>query len=333
MAEYAHQLSLRHRLDPAATAATAADVRTRQDLPGGADLREVASAIRNRAGIALPAGVELATPSVPWHRLVLPDEPASQLRDAVARLQHEPLVLHDWGFLDGARANHGVRLMFTGPSGTGKSLAAEVVATALETDLLVVDVSRVVSKWIGETEKNLAAIFDAAERTQAVLFLDEADAIFGSRTEISDAHDRYANLESAFLLQRLDHFEGLAVLATNLRQNIDAAFLRRMDFVVEFTVPDQQRRQQLWRLHLPEQAPLADDIGIDTLARLYAVPGGWIRNAAIAAGYLAASSGGPVGQRHLLQAMRREYAKAGRPFPETPVHAGQWADGASQETT
>ena len=152
-----------------------------------------------------------------------------------------------------ARADRGVRLLFTGPPGTGKSLAAEVVATEAATDLLVVDVSRVVSKWLGETEKNLAAAFDVAQRTQAVLFLDEADVTFGTRTEISDAQDRYANLETAYLLQRLDSFDGLAVLATNLRQNIDAAFVRRMDFVIDFPLPDEAVPAGLWKLHLPPE--------------------------------------------------------------------------------
>jgi hypothetical protein len=319
LAEHVPALAARHPLDPALTAQVAADVRSHLRLPGGTvDLREISGAIRARAGASLPAGVELATPSVPWARLVLPDEPAAQLRDAVARLDHESLVLDDWGFLDGARADRGVRMLFTGPPGTGKSLAAEVVATAVGTDLLVVDVSRVVSKWIGETEKNLAAIFDVAERTQAVLLLDEADALFGMRTEISDAHDRYANLETAYLLQRLDRFDGLAVLTTNLRQNIDPAFVRRIDFVVEFTLPDEARRGELWRLHLP-RATLADDVRVDLLARLYPVPGGWIRNAAIAAAYLAAPAAGPIYQHHLVHAMRREYAKAVRPFPGEPI--------------
>jgi hypothetical protein len=333
LAEQVSALAARHPIDPALTAQVAADVRSRQRLSGGtAELPEISGVIRARAGVSLPAGVDLATPSVQWSRLVLPDEPTAQLRDAVARLDHESLVLDDWGYLTGARADRGVRLLFTGPPGTGKSLAAEVVASAIGTDLLVVDVSRVVSKWIGETEKNLAAIFDVAERTQAVLLLDEADALFGMRTEISDAHDRYANLETAYLLQRLERFDGLAVLTTNLRQNIDPAFVRRMDFVVEFGLPDQPRRDQLWRLHLPE-ATLADDVRVDLLARLYPVPGGWIRNAAIAAAFLAAPAGGPIHEYHLVRAMRREYAKAMRPFPGEPVPAGGRSMEHSEEST
>jgi len=248
---------------------------------------------------------------------VLPEESAWQLRDAVGRLEQQSIVLDDWGMRDSAHATRGARLLLTGPPGTGKSLAAHAIATAIATDLLVVDVSRVVSKWLGETEKNLAAVFDAAERTQSVLFLDEADALFGARTEISDSHDRYANVETAYLLQRFDRFDGLAVLATNLRQNIDPAFLRRMDFVVDFPMPDAAGRAELWTLHLPP-AVLADDVDLPALARLYAVPGGWIRNAAIAAAFVAAALGERIAQRHLVGAMRREYAKASLTFPCEP---------------
>lgn len=214
----------------------------------------------------------------------------------------------------------GARLLLVAPSGTGTALAARAVAAAAGSDLLTVDVSRVVSKWIGETEKNLGAVFDVAERTQAVLFLDEADALFGSRTSVSDAHDRYANLETAYLLQRLDRFEGVAVLATNLRQNIDPAFTRRMDFVVEFDLPDADGREALWRLHLPAQIR-EPDVDLTALAAQYAVPGGWIRNAAIAAAFLAARDGGLVTRDHLLTALRREYAKDSRTMPVDPTGA------------
>jgi hypothetical protein len=317
-ADEAAALAARHPLDPAVTAQVALDVDGREEL--GIDplvVSDVSATIRARAGIALPGGVDLLTPRAAWPRLILGQEPAAQLRDAVARLQHQSLVLDDWGLRDQARADRGVRLLFTGPPGTGKSLAAEVVASAAATDLLVVDVSRVVSKWIGETEKNLAAVFDVAERTQAVLFLDEADALFATRTEISDAHDRYANLETAWLLQRLDRFDGLAVLATNLRRNIDAAFVRRMDYVVEFDLPSEADRTRIWAQHVPA-ALCGDNVDFRQLAELYPVPGGWIRNAAIGAAFLAASAGGAVTQHHLVAALRREYAKATKPFPGEP---------------
>jgi len=315
----ASHLAARHPLDPALTAQVALDVRSRQQLAAGTDdAADVTSAIRARAGAVLPAGVELLTPEAGWARLVVDRAAEEQLHDAVERLEYQSLVLDDWGLRESARADRGIRLLFTGPPGTGKSLAADVMATAAATDLLVVDVSRVVSKWIGETEKNLAAAFDVAERTQAVLFLDEADAFFGARTEISDAHDRYANLETAYLLQRLDRFDGLAVLATNLHQNIDPAFLRRMDYVVDFTLPDQQRRRRLWTLYVPAGLR-GPDVDLALLAQLYPVPGAWIRNAAIAAAFLAAANGGVIRQEYLVSAMHREYGKASRPIPVVPA--------------
>ena len=203
----------------------------------------------------------------------------------------------------------------------------------MDTDLLVVDVSRVVSTWLGETEKNLAAAFAAAERTQAVLLLDEADALFGTRTVISDAHDRYANLETAYLLQRLDRFEGIAVLTTNLRANIDAAFLRRMDFVVEFPLPDAAARAELWALHLPPGDLVAPDVDVVALARRYPVPGGWIRNAAVSAAFVAAAAGERIGRENLVTAMRREYAKATLPFPGALPVPGAQSRRVPEETT
>ncbi|MFB7263347.1 ATP-binding protein [Streptomyces nojiriensis] len=331
--EHAPELAARHPLDPALTAQVALDMRGRAGLApdaGGEDTTQVvdvSAAIRARAGTLLPPGVELVSPCAEWPRLVLAEEADGQLRDAVARLKHQALVLDRWQLREAARANRGVRLLLTGPPGTGKSLAAEVLATAAERDLLIVDGSELVSKYIGETEKNLAACFEVAERTQAVFLLDEADALFGTRTEISEANDRFANMETAYLLQRLDRFDGLAVLTTNLRQNIDEAFVRRMDFVVEFPLPDDIGRHRMWQLHLPA-ALLHSDVDLEALAQCYPVPGGWIRNAAIGAAFRAADDGATVRQvrqNHLVDAMRREYGKAGRPFPGSPP--GQSATG------
>jgi hypothetical protein len=329
----ASTLAARHPLDPALTAVVATDLDSQHQLGAPALLADVSAAIRNRAGLNLPPGVSLSSPAVTWDQLVLPPEPAQQLRDAITRLDHQQLVLQDWGFGEQVRADRGVRMLFTGPPGTGKSLAAAAVAQAARTDLLMVDVARLVSKWIGETEKNLAAAFDAAERTQAVLLLDEADVLFGTRTQIREANDRYANLETAYLLQRMDGFDGLIVLTSNLRQNIDAAFLRRMDFVVEFALPDAGHRTRLWRLHLPRRVRLAPDVDLEVLARMYPVPGGWIRNAALGAAFLAAPGGGPVTRDHLLCAMRREYAKAARPYPgDPPPGHGQTPDHEEERT-
>ncbi|QEU96628.1 ATP-binding protein [Streptomyces kanamyceticus] len=311
-------LAARHPLDPSLTAMVAADLHSGHRLGARPEPADVSAAVRHRAGISLPPGVRLSSPAVTWDQLVLPPEPAQQLRDAVSRLEQRQLVLEEWGFGEQVRAGRGVRLLFTGPPGTGKSLAAAALAGAARTDLLVVDMARLVSKWIGETEKNLAGAFDVAERTQAVLLLDEADVLFGTRTQIKDANDRYANLETAYLLQRMDGFDGLVVLTSNLRQNIDAAFLRRVDFLVEFGMPDAAHRARLWRLHLPERARLAADVDLAVLARMYPVPGAWIRNAALGAAYLAAPDGGPIARGHLLCALRREYAKAMRPYPGDP---------------
>ena len=225
-----------------------------------ARLKEVACCIRARATANLGGGVQLIRPIANWSRLVLPKAQISQLHEAVARLDLQSKVLDDWQFLEGRRGARGVRMLFAGPPGTGKTLSAEVLANALNVDLLLVDLSRVVSKWIGETEKNLAEVFDTAERAKAVLLFDEADALFGKRTDVSDAHDRYANLETAYLLSRLERFDGLAILSTNLRHNIDPAFTRRLEFVIEFDEPGREQRFALWRCHLPDGAPLAQDV-------------------------------------------------------------------------
>jgi SpoVK/Ycf46/Vps4 family AAA+-type ATPase len=228
-------------------------------------------------------------------------------------------VLDQWKFLEGRPGARGVRVLLSGPPGTGKTLAAEVVAHALGVDLLMVDISRVVSKWIGETEKHLAEAFDAAERSHAVLLFDEADALFGKRTEVSDAHDRYANLETAYLLSRLERFDGLAILSTNLKQNIDTAFLRRLEFVIDFDEPSARERETLWRCHLPPAAPLAADVNLKELANLYPIVGGLIRNASVAAGFLAASAGTAISRNQLFGAIRREYEKSGKAFPGVPA--------------
>jgi hypothetical protein len=320
MAGHAPLLAARYPVEPSIATAVAADL----NFVGKLENREptiadVATSIRAQNSISLSAGVKLMSARATWNDLVLPADRLKQLREAAARLERQAQVFDEWGFLRDRHGARGVRLLFTGPPGTGKTLAAEVLAHTLNVDLLVVDLSRVVSKWIGETERNLSAVFDAAENGQAALFFDEADALFGKRTEVSDAHDRYANLETAYLLTRLEQFEGLAILATNLRQNIDAAFLRRLEFVVDFEEPDREERFALWRCHLPPEAPLAADVNLYELAALYPVVGGVIRNAAVAAGFLAATDETAIDRQHLVHAIRREYLKAGRSFPGAPI--------------
>jgi SpoVK/Ycf46/Vps4 family AAA+-type ATPase len=320
LAREAASLGVRYALEPHLAAEVAADARARAAIEGRAmTAGDVAEAVRGRATPALVGGVRIVHPTASWDHLVLPEECHRQLTDALDRLMHQPRVLDEWGFLAGRPGARGVRMLFAGPPGTGKTLAAEVLAHTLEVELLIIDLARVVSKWIGETEKNLAAVFDAAERTRAVLLFDEADALFGRRTEVTDAHDRYANLETAYLLSRLERFEGLAILSTNLRDNIDAAFTRRLEFVVDFDEPSEAEREALWRCHVPESAPLADDVRLAEFASLYPIVGGHIRNASVAAGFLASAADASITRTDLVCAVRREYEKAGRAFPGAPA--------------
>ncbi|MFV8752715.1 ATP-binding protein [Nannocystaceae bacterium ST9] len=325
LAEHAEQLAARFPIEPALIREVARDIQLRAELSGepiGAG--ELFAAIRLRTGAALRPGMRLRRPSAGWDRLVLAPERIELLREAVARVRHQARVIDDWGFLDDRPGARGVRMLFCGPPGTGKTLSAEVLAHELDTDLLIVDLSRLVSKWIGETEKNLAEVFASAERSKAVLLFDEADALFGKRTEVSDAHDRYANLETAYLLTRLEAYEGLAVLATNMRRNIDAAFMRRLEFVIEYELPGRGERLALWRAHLPSNAPLARDVDLRELADFYPLVGGLIRNAATAAAFLAAADPrGAITRAHLLRAIRREYEKTGAAFPGTPPQRGR----------
>jgi SpoVK/Ycf46/Vps4 family AAA+-type ATPase len=250
-----------------------------------------------------------------WDDLVVPPQLLAQLRELALRTMHRDQVFEEWGLGGSQSRQTGVLALFCGPSGTGKTLAAEVIANHLELDLYCIDLSQVVSKYIGETEKNLARVFDAMEGTAAVLFFDEADGLFGRRTETRDAHDRYANLEISYLLARLESFSGVAVLASNLRQNIDGAFLRRMDFVVEFTQPDGALRRRLWERHLRCSAPRAADIDAGRLADAFPVSGAHIRNAVVGGAFHAAAEGSELRAGHLVAAMRREYEKLGKAFP------------------
>ena len=203
-------------------------------------------------------------------------------------------------------------MLFSGPPGTGKTLAIEVIAGELELDLYKIDLSGVVSKYIGETEKNLARIFEEAEAGNSILFFDEADALFGKRTEVSDAHDRYANIETSYLLQRMEGTDGVIVLATNLRENMDVAFARRIRFILDFPFPDEASRRRIWACHLPGKAPVDPELDIDYLARELKIAGGSIRNIVLNAAFLAADNGGQIKMEHVLHATRREFDKSGK---------------------
>jgi hypothetical protein len=318
---FAPALAARYSIEPAAVKSVARDL---EDLDEAgrtpeALLARVAESVRARSTRSLSAGVELIRARASWQDLVVTPDQRAQLRDAVQRLLLQARVLDEWGLLARKRGARGVRMLFAGPPGTGKSLSAEVLASELGVDLLRVDLSRVVSKWIGETEKNLAQVFDAAEESQTVLLFDEADALFAKRTEVSDARDRYANLETAYLLTRLESFEGLAVLSTNLRHNIDAAFTRRLEFIVDFPEPGILEREALWRAHLPATVSLAADVDVGELAALYPLVGGTIRNAAVAAAFMAAAEGSCITREQIVRAIRREYHKSGKAFPGAPI--------------
>jgi hypothetical protein len=256
-------------------------------------------------------------PRARWEDLVLPAVQERLLREMAAHVRHRMTVFEDWGF--GARTSRGsgVAALFAGPSGTGKTFAAEVMAQDLSLDLYRVDLSQVVSKYIGETEKNLRRIFDAAEGGGAVLLFDEADALFGKRSEVKDSHDRYANIEVSYLLQRMETYRGLAILTTNLKDAIDTAFLRRLRFVVQFPFPDATGRAEIWRRVLPPELPV-NGLVPEKLARL-GVSGGTIRNIALSAAFLAAEAGEPVRMPHVLSAARTEYAKLGKPLTDAEV--------------
>ncbi|MFI1711132.1 ATP-binding protein [Streptomyces griseoruber] len=284
----------------------------------GGDLRAAAwRAGLAHARIALDELGRLVEPGAGWDDLVVPERQRRILREIVAHVRQRATVYQDWGFEDVLRRGLGVTALFAGGSGTGKTLAAEVVAGALGLDLFVIDLSQVVSKYIGETEKNLRRIFDAAERGGAVLLFDEADALFGKRSEVKDSHDRYANLEVSYLLMRMESYRGLAILTTNQKKALDHAFLRRLRFVVDFPFPDVAERAEIWRRVIPPQVPV-DGVAVERLAQL-TVAGGSIRNIALSAAFLAADEGTEVRMRHLLAAAHTEYAKLERSVTSTEV--------------
>jgi len=254
-------------------------------------------------------------PAASWDDLILPEAQQSTLRQIAAHVRNRLKVYQEWGFANKGSRGLGISALFAGESGTGKTMAAEVLANELHLDLYRIDLSSVVSKYIGETEKNLKRVFDAAEESGAILLFDEADALFGKRSEVKDSHDRYANIEVSYLLQRMEAYRGLAILTTNQKAALDTAFQRRLRFVVQFSFPDTAEREAIWRGIFPAATPTR---GLDhaKLARLH-VAGGNIRNIALNAAFIAAESAEPVGMAHLLLAAHGESAKRERPFTET----------------
>jgi Winged helix domain, variant/ATPase family associated with various cellular activities (AAA) len=318
---WAPELAGRFRLTPGQIRDAAAEVarfRTVRNDHATPSLADWFSACRNQSNQKLAELAQKLSPSHGWADLVLDPPRLEQLREMCAQVRHRERVFSEWGFGRKLTLGRGITALFAGPPGTGKTLAACVVANDLQLDLYRVDLSQVVSKYIGETEKNLARIFSEAETSNAVLLFDEADALFGKRTEIRDAHDRYANIETSYLLQRMEEYEGIAILATNLRQNMDEAFLRRLRLIVEFPFPDAASRLRIWSGHLAE-APVADDLDLELLADHLPGSGGSIRNIVLVAAFLAAASNEPIGMAQLVRAAKREFEKSGKLWVDLPV--------------
>jgi hypothetical protein len=304
-------VAARYRIGPgiirrAVASASAAGV------AGGDALPAVEAYIRQTRDTRLGQYARRISRLASWSSVVFPPDILDSLRELVARVRHGRQVYDTWGMNRMMVSARGLTALFQGRPGTGKTLVAGVVARELGLDLYQVDLSKVMSKWIGETERNLSTIFDAAEDGQVVLLFDEADSLFAKRTEVRSSNDRYANLEVNYLLQRLDSFEGIAILTTNIGNSIDQAFKRRLSFRLSFPFPDEDTREQLWRAHLPPELPVVGPITLDALARKYELSGGYIRNACLRAAFLAAQEETSLHQHHLERAVALEYAELGK---------------------
>jgi AAA+ superfamily predicted ATPase len=274
-------------------------------------------------GARLHSGAKLGdmarkiTPRYGWEDIILPPDQVEILRELVSTVRQRSKVLEEWGLGKKLASSGAVTVLFAGPPGTGKTMSAEVIAKDLGLDLYKIDLSSLVSKYIGETEKNLERIFTEAQSSNAILFFDEADAIFGKRSGVKDAHDRYANLEISYLLQRMETYDGVTILATNLRSNLDEAFLRRLQFAIDIPFPDEKNRLQIWETLFPTTVPRDSDVDLVELARRFRLAGGNIRNILVSAAFLAAADGGTITMQHLLHGTRREFQKMGRLVLET----------------
>jgi len=280
-----------------------------REVPLDEDELKAGARAQNAAGLERLA--RRIQPAVGFDDLVLPPDTMAQLRELLIRARYREQVLDVWKMGGPSTRRRGLTALFAGPSGTGKTMAAEVLASELGLDLYTVDLATVVDKYVGETEKNLDRIFAEAERINGVILFDEADALFGKRSEVSDAHDRYANVEVAYLLQRMELFEGIAILATNLRANLDEAFTRRLDALVDFPDPEEEYRRRLWERSLGTTIPRDANLDLDFLARAFKLSGGAIRNIVVAAAYAAAEEQRPMSMTDLIRATHREYLKMG----------------------
>ena len=294
-------------------AATANNLARWRDPEGGhVTMSDLYAACRLQSNRKLATLAQKVTRHYTWDDIVLRPDRVQQLREICQHMKYRSLVYDDWGFDTKLSLGKGLNVLFAGPSGTGKTMASEIMAEELGLDLYKIDLSTVVSKYIGETEKNLARIFAEAETSNAILFFDEADALFGRRSEVRDSHDRYANIEISYLLQKMEEYKGVVILATNLRKNMDDAFVRRMHVTVEFPFPSEKDRRRIWEQIWPSEMPRSADLDLDLMARRYEIAGGNIRNIALAAAFLAADDGEVVNMAHLIHATKREYQKMGK---------------------
>jgi SpoVK/Ycf46/Vps4 family AAA+-type ATPase len=295
-------------LGPSAIGSIVARARDARGTVAAAELWRVS---REHSATALAALAQRIEPCYGWNDIVVGEDVRAQLVELAAQVEQRGRVYEAWGFGAQLDRGRGITALFSGPSGTGKTMAAEILARHLELDLYRIDLAGVVSKYIGETEKNLRRVFDAAQRSGALLFFDEADALFGARTEVRDSHDRYANLEINYLLQRMEDYAGLAILATNRRSALDAAFLRRLRFVIDFPFPGAEHRRRIWERVFPPQAP-TENLELALLSKMD-LSGGNIKSIAVNAAFLAAAERIPIGMASVARAAAREYAKLGKP--------------------
>ena len=319
----ASEVTRHFRLTPEQVTRAAEAARLQAAAAGTAlGLDHLRSGARAQNAAGLENLAKRIVPKVGWDDLVLPDATLQGLQELANRARNRDRVIDEWGMRPGGGRGRGITGLFAGDSGTGKTMSAEVIAGVLGLDLYSINLATVVDKYVGETEKNLERIFSEADGINGVLLFDEADAIFGKRSEVRDAHDRYANIETAYLLQRMESFDGLAILSTNLRANLDEAFARRLDAVIDFALPDVDFRERLWELCLGPDVPRADDVDLRFAAERFELSGGNIRSIAVTAAYFAAQTGKPVGMLELMRATQREYRKLGRLCVESEF--GPW---------
>ena len=317
------ELTVHFRLTPEQIhrAATAAQLQAAAD-GGDIDVSHLRAGARAQNAAGLETLARRVAPRVGWIDLVLPPPTLQGLQELAARARHRDRVIDEWGLRPGGGRGRGITALFAGDSGTGKTMSAEVIAGELGLDLYSINLATVVDKYVGETEKNLERIFGEADGINGVLLFDEADALFGKRSEVRDAHDRYANIEVAYLLQRMESFDGLAILSTNLRANLDEAFARRLDAVIDFPLPEPEFRRVLWDRCLGTEIPRGDDLDLTFAADRFELSGGNIRSIAVTAAYFAAETGKEITMLDLMRATQREYRKLGRLC--VPSEFGPW---------